>query len=697
MSTDWKEAAGLSSPVWMMDEDGRLLGYKDFEGRYWTVPQTFIGTTRPLQDDPDVAGTAPSSGGTWGTIVGSIASQVDLQAELDLKASLTYVDQQLSGKVSLIAYNAGIAGLAPAADPRFTGIPTTPTAPGGTNSSQLASTAFVQQELAIKANLNSPSLTGTPQAPTATAGANTTQIATCEFVQAALAPFAMVNNAALTGVPTAPSAVPGTNTTQIATCAFVTNALLPYATKAAPTFTGLVTIPTPATNDNSATAASTAYVVARIAAIPAPTIAWGQITGLFTAQSDLNAALGGKVDVTTYNSEKVLKAPLADPAFTGVPTAPTASTATATAQLASCAFVQNVVAAYAPLASPSLTGAPLAPTATAGDSSTKIATTAFVSNALTSYAPKASPGLTGTPTAPTATNGTSTTQVATCAFVQNALVGFAGFYSGLPSSGTGVDGNLGFRTDQGWFMQPIKKVSGNWQNIGDTAYTVATAPDPASAGFKGGTILIQDPTYCPGGKLFESITRDSGTTYFWEPLDKVWEVLYDPDPESGTYNVGTNATQAVGTAFTLPNSAYFYPVGLRIRTETGLSILNGATGMAGKQVEAFAANLNSSASVSTRYLAQNFAGSSGGANAYYSMACINTITVLSATTGRSPYTATNDTGFGGGGTTVDGVSKYSISTGNWWGLSVQFQKKVVSTTDTSFITKRIITFIYPRR
>ena len=44
--------------------------------------------------------------------------------------------------------------------------------------------------------------------------------------------------------------------------------------------------------------------------------------------------------------------------------------------------LQDNVSGYAPLASPALTGTPTAPTATSGDSSTKIATTAFVQDAM---------------------------------------------------------------------------------------------------------------------------------------------------------------------------------------------------------------------------------------------------------------------------------------------------------------------------
>lgn len=82
----------------------------------------------------------------------------------------------------------------------------------------------------------------------------------------------------------------------------------------------------------------------------------------------------------------------------------------------------------APLASPALTGTPTAPTPAAGTNSTQIATTAFVAAVKASLdstsalkAPLASPALTGTPTAPTAAPGTNTTQLATTGFVQTAI------------------------------------------------------------------------------------------------------------------------------------------------------------------------------------------------------------------------------------------------------------------------------------
>src|SRR5262245_532480 len=75
-------------------------------------------------------------------------------------------------------------------------------------------------------------------------------------------------------------------------------------------------------------------------------------------------------------------APIGSPAFTGVPTAPTATPGTSTTQLATTAFVSAVGTLKADINSPVFTGNPSAPTPPPGDSDTSIATTAFVSNAV---------------------------------------------------------------------------------------------------------------------------------------------------------------------------------------------------------------------------------------------------------------------------------------------------------------------------
>ncbi len=87
-------------------------------------------------------------------------------------------------KDGVSAFSSG--GGAPLDSPAFTGVPTAPTATAGTNTTQIATTAFVTAGLSGKANTASPTFTGTPSAPTAVAGASNTQIATTAFVQAAI-------------------------------------------------------------------------------------------------------------------------------------------------------------------------------------------------------------------------------------------------------------------------------------------------------------------------------------------------------------------------------------------------------------------------------------------------------------------------------------------------------------------------------
>lgn len=139
---------------------------------------------------------------------------------------------------------AQVTGAAPLADPPLTGVPTSTTAAALTNTTQIATTAFVQGEKA------SPTFTGTPLSTTAAIDTSTTQIATTAFVtNQAGAGSPVMDGAAttgtskrysredhvhpsdtsraplasptFTGTPAAPTATPGTNTTQLATTAFV--------------------------------------------------------------------------------------------------------------------------------------------------------------------------------------------------------------------------------------------------------------------------------------------------------------------------------------------------------------------------------------------------------------------------------------------------------------------------------------------
>ena len=57
------------------------------------------------------------------------------------------------------------------------------------NNISAVTSADITSAISGKANLASPALTGTPTAPTAAKGTNTTQIATTAFVQAAISGF----------------------------------------------------------------------------------------------------------------------------------------------------------------------------------------------------------------------------------------------------------------------------------------------------------------------------------------------------------------------------------------------------------------------------------------------------------------------------------------------------------------------------
>lgn len=100
---------------------------------------------------------------------------------------------------------------------------------------------------------------------------------------------------------------------------------------------------------------------------------------------------------TSLQTNNTNHTPATSPTWWGPPLVPTASAADNTAKIANTAFVTGAVATsltaaeafttsavsgLAPLASPALTGTPTAPTPLAGDNTTKLATTAFVQTAL---------------------------------------------------------------------------------------------------------------------------------------------------------------------------------------------------------------------------------------------------------------------------------------------------------------------------
>lgn len=102
---------------------------------------------------------------------------------------------------------------------------------------------------------------------------------------------------------------------------------------------------------NTTDAANTAYVDAAITTAVTNVIA--SAPALLDTLDELAAALGDDANfATTVTTNLALKAPLASPALTGVPTAPTAIAATNTTQIATTAFVQSVTVAPSNLTGP---------------------------------------------------------------------------------------------------------------------------------------------------------------------------------------------------------------------------------------------------------------------------------------------------------------------------------------------------------
>lgn len=105
----------------------------------------------------------------------------------------------------------------------------------------------------------------------------------------------------------------------------------------------------------------------------------GFATPITAKEAEINYLVG----VTSgIQSQLNLKAPLANPTFTGTPLAPTAAVDTNTTQIATTAFVINQ--AYAKLASPAFSGTPTVPSAALNNDSSLIASTHFVQQELNS-------------------------------------------------------------------------------------------------------------------------------------------------------------------------------------------------------------------------------------------------------------------------------------------------------------------------
>jgi hypothetical protein len=163
-----------------------------------TGPQSIAGAktfTTPPKSTEDAAGAT------------DLVRKSQLDAGLATRAALSHA--HAIGEVT--GLQAALDGKVGLASPALTGTPTAPTAAADTNSTQLATTAFVLGQAAVTA----PAMDGTAAVGTATRFARADHVHPTDTSRAALA------SPAFTGTPSAPTAANGTNTQQLATTAFV--------------------------------------------------------------------------------------------------------------------------------------------------------------------------------------------------------------------------------------------------------------------------------------------------------------------------------------------------------------------------------------------------------------------------------------------------------------------------------------------
>lgn len=218
-------------------------------------------------------------------------------------------------------------------------------------------------------------------------------------------------------------------------------------------------------------------------------------------------------DITNLTTDLAAKAPLASPALTGTPTAPTAAANTNTTQLATTAFV---------IGQANSTAATIAMNGTqAAGSSTLFARADHVHPVDTSRAPLASPAFTGTPTAPSAAAYTDTTQIATTANVYDTV-------TTVPENAqTGTSYTL------------VLGDAGKMVTLSNTAAITLSIPTNATVAFPNGTridILQYNTgqvtvggsgvTILSSGSKLKLAGRYSGAT-LWKKTTNTWLLIGD--------------------------------------------------------------------------------------------------------------------------------------------------------------------------
>jgi hypothetical protein len=475
--------------------------------------------------------------------LGSVNDTADLakpistatQTALDLISSTTQTALNLKADLS---------------SPQFTGTPSAPTPTAGANTTQLATTAFVRTEITglTKSNVGLSAVDNTSDAAKPVSSATQTAL----NLKAPLASPAFTGT--VTGVSksmvglgsvdnTADSAKPISTATQTALDLKLSSATAAstYAPIASPTFTGTVSGITKSmvglgSVDNTADSAK-----------PVST----------ATQTALDLKLASATAATTY-------APIASPTFTGTVSGITKTMVglgnadnTADADKPVSTAAQTVLNLKAPLASPALTGVPTAPTAAAGTNTTQVATTAFVGTAVSNLVASAPAALDTLNELATALgNDASFSTTITNSIGLKAPIAsptFTGTVSGITKSMVGL-GSVDNTADS---AKPVSTATQTALDLKLASATAATTYAPIASPTFTGTVTVAaagiaftDGTQTREGVPSRTTISQKTSSYTLAALTERDSMIEMNSASATTLTVPTNATVAwpVGTS-----------------------------------------------------------------------------------------------------------------------------------------------------
>lgn len=374
------------------------------------------------------AGTGLTGTATALNIGGNAATTTKLQT------ARTIAGVSFDGTANVALTVANITGAAPLAAPAFTGIPTAPTAASGTNTTQIATTAFVtsaissgsvtsvagrggavvlaQADISGLTTTSSPSFTAVSTTAKVNAGAGLTTNVTLN-ARNSIWGFASNDNIGISYFQGSTSSNPGQADTVGIHFSGTTAAasLHQFNQDGSAKHAGAVTATNFIGAGTGLTGTATALNIGGVAATAAK---------FATARTIAGVSFDGTANIALGVANITGAAPLASPTFTGTVTVPTVTAGDNSTAAASTAFVTDAVA--------TVVGSTNAATATKLQTARTISGVSFDGTAnivipvsgITGAAPLASPTFTGTVTAPaitgtltgTATNVTGTVAIA---------------------------------------------------------------------------------------------------------------------------------------------------------------------------------------------------------------------------------------------------------------------------------------------